>query len=1221
MTVLPVTRCPACAAELPAAAVACPACGEPVLPSERKVVTVLFADLAGYTALAETLDPEEVYGAVRPWMTDLRLVVEGHGGTVPQVMGDGFMAVFGVPTAHDDDAERAVHAALALVRRAAQLASGQAEIRFPGVHVGINTGEVIVAPSREASGFAVVGDVVNVAARLAGLAAPGQVLVGEQTRTLTRSAVRYGPQVRQAAKGKARLLPTFEVHGIRAVPPGRRGRAGPSLRRPSPFVDREGVLRRLVDEASTVEGDSRSRVIVVVDEPGVGKTRLADEVQLRLPGWLHLYGACHPYGQRLPLAAVADAVATAIGIGRARWSAAALRRVRRFGVDHAVGTSGPSGAGLGRQIETLLGLHDGSVVGDEDRRPGGAALDARAAVEPVVRALAAGRPTLIVLDDVQWADPDLFDLLEGIDRHPWPQPVLVIALARPEPEAWRKRLSTIHLGALPDRDARRVTESVLGGDVPPDVVDRLVARAAGNPLFLEESARMLVESRAIVRGGQGWQVVDPVAVERVPATLRLVVAARLDRLTGLAKRTLQDASVAGTVAWDALLVHLATTAPGGVTATSIHEGLQQLEDRDILRRRSTSRIRGAVEFEFKHDVIRNVAYESLPRTERAVRHRMTADWLRERLGDAAVATVAHQYELAWELERRTVRQAAVGESGGSPGRGTAGLAAEYLRRWGDAVFGVQPRLAGTLYGRGLTIVAAEPDALADEQLARLLSGQAEALGELGRLQEATEVAERALAMAAPTGLTDTHGFALLALGRTRSNLGQVAVARDLIERALAVFGATGNDLGTARAFHRLGEAQRFDDFPGELDSYRRAYALYDRSRPERELVAVDMAYLMTVVGGHRARVWMTRAAHLVARSGDERGAASLRRAAAYDAWYRGDLDAALGAARDARPQAAEAGDRWVEVDTLLIEALVRSVAGPAAEAERLVRAVLRIADAAGTRHLRALALAAGARPALRSGHPRRATRRLATARRILVELGVTMELAEIDMTTAAVQLDRGAWDRVLSSSAAGEERAIANGWQVLVPHGPLLRGRAHLAAGRLRDARRELGRARRLAGPLQAIGQLATSEAALAQVAVLEGGSPRTRGAERTTEAGLLTGREARAIEAETKGILAMHAGDPSRGATWFERAVLAWADQGLTVWQARAECMRAEAHDAAGRPASGRASRRRAAGILAALGSPLTANDVWSGVGQATGSRRHDRSRRVGRPAGSQDQ
>jgi class 3 adenylate cyclase/tetratricopeptide (TPR) repeat protein len=1196
-------RCPACGSDLPSSALDCPTCGEPILPSERKVVTVLFADLAGYTAMAETLDPEEVYGVVRPWMTDLRLVVEAHGGTVPQVMGDGFMAVFGVPTAHDDDAERGVHAALALVGQAERLARRRSEIRFPGLHVGVNTGEVIVAPSREASGFAVVGDPVNVAARLVGLAVAGQVLVGESTRSLTRHAVRYGPRTLQTAKGKKRPLPAFEARGVRATSGRQPTGLGSLAAARSPFVDRGAALRRLAAEASAVATSGRSRVVVIVDEPGLGKTRLADELRSRLPGWLYLHGACHPYGQRLPLAAIADAVATAIGLGPARWSAGARRKLRAFAAEATDASSDASVTSLTRHFETILGLHDAPAGGGEALRPGGLALDAGAAVEPVIRAIAAGRPTLVVLDDVQWADLDLLTLLGGVDHAPWSQSVLFLALARPEPEAWHRHLMTVHLGALPVTDARRVTESVLGGGVPAAVLRRLVARAAGNPLFLEESARMLVESRALVRGPRRWQVADPTAVERVPATLRLVVAARLDRLSRAAKRTLQDASVAGAVAWDALLVRMAVSGPGSTTEVSVHEALRELEDRDILRQRPTSRVPGAAELEFKHDVIRDVAYESLPRAERAARHRLIADWLRERVGDTAVAAIAHQYEQAWELARRAAGRPADHE--------TASLAADYLRRWGDAVFAVQPRLAEALYVRGLAIADADPDAVDDDQLAWLLIGRAEGLGELGRHRDAIEVAQRALDLVASTSDTDTQGFALLALGRARSNLGEVAAARSLIERALVVFATTGNTLGAARGYHRLAESQRFDDFIGELRSYRRAYALYGRGRPERDLVAVDLAYLLTVAGGREARDWLARATRLVARSGDERGAASLRRAAAYDAWYRGDLDAAMRAARDARPQAAETGDRWVEVDTLLIEALVRSVAGPPAEAERLIRELLRIADSVGTRHLRALALAAGARPALRAGRPRQAARRTATARRILVELGVTMELAEVDMTTAAVQLDRGAWDDVLTVSASGEARAVTNGWRVLVPLGPLLRGRAYLGAGRLREARRELLRARRLAGPLQAVGLIATAEAALGQVAALAGATsapeepgrtprrPGTMSTDRQTparerpEVGPLTRREARAIEAETSGILALQAGEPASAAASFGRAVRAWHEQGLTIWQARAEGFRADALEAAGRRASARASRQRAEAILVALESPLRGTRV----------------------------
>ena len=289
-------------------------------------------------------------------------------------------------------------------------------------------------------------------------------------------------------------------------------------------------------------------------------------------------------------------------------------------------TPGPATAGLERQLETILGLHEASAAGGSPGPPGGAALDPRATVEPVIRALAAGRPTIIVLDDVHWADPDLQLLLEAIDLAPWPERVLFIALSRPEPDAWRRHLTTIHLGALGARDARIVIAGALDGDVPPAVVSRLVERAAGNPLFLEESARMLVETRALVRGRSGWQVADPKAIERVPATLRLVVAARLDRLSTAAKATLQDASVAGSVTWDALLETMASDGRGRAPA-SLGEALTELEDRDILRRRPGSRVPGAVELAFKHDVIRDVAYESLPRADRALRHRRIADWL------------------------------------------------------------------------------------------------------------------------------------------------------------------------------------------------------------------------------------------------------------------------------------------------------------------------------------------------------------------------------------------------------------------------------------------------------------------------------------------------------------------------------------------------------------------------------------------------------------------
>ncbi len=1170
-------RCHACGAPLATAVSRCPTCGEPVVRPERKIVTVLFADLTGYTALAESLDPEDVYSVVRPWMTELRLIVEDHGGSVPQVMGDGFMAVFGVPTAHEDDAERAVRAALTLVERAGQLDSEPSEVRFPGLHIGVNTGEVIVVGSREASGFAVVGDAVNVASRLADIAPAGRVIVGDATRALTRRAIRYGPRRLQAAKGKREPVATFEALAIRGS--ARAEERGPTAR--VPFVGRAGILRRLTTEIAGVQARGLAQVRVIVDEPGGGKTRLAEELRERLPGFLCLYGACHPYGQRLPLAPIAQAVLAALRIAPDATPAAARRRIREF-VRQADDRT--AAAVLEQQIGTILGLQGGSAADavTDEGRPGGAALDAVASVRPVLRAVAGGRPTLVVLDDLHWGGPDLFQLLEEVHRMPWPEAVFLLALARPEPADWYRGLPTTRLRPIASRDARRIVKTMTGVAVPDAVVDRLVERAAGNPLFLEESGRMLLEAGLLVHTGDGWKIPDPAALDRVPSTLRLLVAARLDSLPPEAKRTLQDASVAGLTSWDGLLEQLAglTEADAGL---SLRIALGELEARDLLRRRSESRIPGAVELEFKHVVIRDVAYESLPRRERAQRHRQTADWLRGHADRSAVAAIAHHYEQAWELHRSAPRP--------SPDPALAALAAEYLRRYGDDVFALQPRLAEALYGRGLGIAQADPSAVESEEVAKLLIGRAEGLAELGRHREAIEAAEVGRSLVAGSAAPTTLGYALLALGRARSNLGEVRAARQLMEDALVRFEAHGDVIGQARGHHRLAETYRFDDFPAEIRDYRRAYVLYGRasSRVERALVAEDLAYLLTVVGGRAFQRWYGRASRPLADSGDERARAAMLRAWAYAAWYRGDLDEALRAAREARPAAAQAGVRWIEVDTLLIEALVRSTAGRPADAEQLVNQLIQIARSVGTRHLGALALLTGARPAIRLGRPLQATRRLGSARRTLAELGVAMEMAEVDLTEAAVLLDRGAWDLVEAPAGAGQSRALANGWRLLVPLGSLLRGRAHLGAGRLAAAGHELQRAASLARSLEAVGLLATAEAALEQVAEMVdadggGGPPSewTRRPERTE----LTYREARAIRSETEGLRALRRGDPDAAAS-FGRAVRLWHELGLTSWQARAEGFRAVALEAAGRRSAARASRRRAAAILAAIGSP----------------------------------
>jgi class 3 adenylate cyclase len=377
-----------------------------VASGERKLVALLFADLSGFTALASSLDPEEVYALIRPGLDAMRRIVEEHGGSVPYVLGDGFMAVFGVPTAHEDDAERAVRAALAVRNHARALARGRGGIRFPDVHAGVNSGEVMVAPSSEPGGFSLVGDPVNVAARLADLAPPRVVLVAEQTKRRTEHAVRYGPGRGYRAKGKPRPVVAFEAIEVRSALPA--GRATPAVS--GGFVDRETELEALERALAATLHERRSNLLVVTAEPGAGKTRLATEFARRRPDAILLTGRCLAYGQR-PLSPIAGAVQDLIGLAADAPRAVADREVRRL----ADRVAGPRRArDLVRGLKLLLGTADPHGVRD----PGGAVGEATLAARAVVEGLAREGPVIAVVDDFHWADAQLLELLRASTADP-----------------------------------------------------------------------------------------------------------------------------------------------------------------------------------------------------------------------------------------------------------------------------------------------------------------------------------------------------------------------------------------------------------------------------------------------------------------------------------------------------------------------------------------------------------------------------------------------------------------------------------------------------------------------------------------------------------------------------------------------------------------------------------------------------------------------------------
>jgi class 3 adenylate cyclase/tetratricopeptide (TPR) repeat protein len=1137
----------------------------PDIRGERKLVTLLFTDLTGYTALAASLDPEEVFSFIRPTLADLQRVVEDHGGTVPQLLGDGFMAVFGVPVAHEDDAERAVRAALAIRDRIRELNEGRSGLSIPEVHSGVNSGEVMVGPAPEASGIAVVGDVVNTASRLADLASPGAVLVEEHTWRRTRHAIRYGRRRSYLAKGKPVPVVAYEARAPRTSFPS--GRATPLVG--AEFVDREIQLERLSAEFRGVLKDGRARVVIVSGEAGAGKTRLASEFTRRHPDALVLAGRSTAYGKHMALSPLAAAIGEIAGVAPGSATPASRRRIQALAKRVAAGDDARH---VARGLSLLLGIggrgegHGSGPRGTED------ALDA---ARTILEGLARERPVVVLLDDLHWADPAVVSALASVRSHAWSGPLLMVGLTRSESLHRLKTLTRVELDAIPDAAMGELASLALGKKAFTPALRRVVTRAGGNPLFLEESLSMLVEAGALVSTASGWLVADPQMLDRVPTTVRAMIAARLDGLPPDEKRVLQCASVSGEITWDQLLERL---APG----CDVPKTLRELVSRDLLRRRRGSHAGGSNEFVFKHALIRDVAYGSLPRGERAHLHLEVAGWLLEDadLSREPVDDLAHHYAEAWRLSRSSTESNAP--------EGLARSAAIYLGRWADETLAHQALLAESLYARALEVGDEAPEEVDPELRAGHAIGRAECLIELGRHGEAREAATYALELAGHLGDEQLGARAFVALGRVESDVGDDARARDLLDRALSRFESVGDVSGQAWATHRLSEISTRTDYMLGLDHLRSAHGLFVEAGDPwgRAIAAQDLAYMLSTIGGDEFHHWYREAKQLVEGEGDLRSRAGLLRTLGYFRYYCGEHADAIRIMREARPIAIAAGDRYAEADTLLIEALAAAAVSPPNEAEQASAEVVAFGREIHSARVQALGRAAGARAALRLGDPRGAARRLAACRRALERFGARTEMLEADLLAAEMLLDRGAWSRVREPAEAGTLAARASGERLIEPVGALLIGRAALGSGEAGAATEVLADAVVLARAAGATGTLSVARAAHDQALLLSGRKPRSHRR-------LSSGVAVEAIDAENHGLMSMLGDENREAAASFGEAVTRWHVLGSTVWLARALALQGEALRRAG-------DHRRAASLVARARRVLDRLETPSGSREA---------------------
>ena len=592
-----VLTCPRCGQENPGGAKFCNACGAALAESarggeERRLVSVLFVDLVGFTSRSEKLDPEDVRAFLVPYYERVRSELESHGGRVEKFVGDAVMGVFGAPVTYGDDAERAVRAAFAV--------RDWAEAEGLQLRVAVNTGEAIVAldASPERGETFVAGDVVNTAARLQSASPVGAVLVGEETYVGTRGSIEYRPAQPVVAKGKE--APVQAWLALRAT-----SGIGERPTAPVPMIGRDRELAVLTRVWERVVEEGRSHFVTVFGPAGIGKSRIALELAQLVAGQgaRAIRGRSTPYGASSPYSAFGQQVKQTARIFDSDDPADARGKL----AEAIASLAGPAAAEEhAPNLAVLLGFAGDDEVADREQL----FFSARVLVE----SLAMRGPTLLVYDDIHWADASLLDLLETFGGRVRDVPVLFLVLSRPEllgeRPGWGGGLpayTALPLEPLADTAGRELAAKLLGRVDATARADQVAETAEGNPLFIEELARCLGERRAS-------------GVEELPTSIRAIIAARLDALPAAERAVLVDASVVGRVFWRGALQEIEDRA-------ELSGLLGSLEARDLVQREAVSRIKGDQQFAFKHALIHDVAYGTLPRAARRERHAAVARFL------------------------------------------------------------------------------------------------------------------------------------------------------------------------------------------------------------------------------------------------------------------------------------------------------------------------------------------------------------------------------------------------------------------------------------------------------------------------------------------------------------------------------------------------------------------------------------------------------------------
>jgi len=842
--------CNNCGESNPERASFCLNCGAPLSRAApravRKIVTIVFCDVTGFTGLGEELDPESLRAVMGRYFGTVSRVLQGHGGVVEKFIGDAVMAVFGVPQLHEDDALRALRAAAGILDKLDDLneeLEREAGIRI-AVRIGVNTGEVVAGdPS---SGQAIVtGDAVNVAARLEQTASPGEILIGAPTFRLTRDAIDAKAITPMALKGKSQKL---EVFRLLAVYPGT-----PMLSRrmDSPLVGRRHELMLLRESFRRSVRERSCHLFSVLGAAGVGKSRLAaeflDDGDARV-----LWGRCLPYGEGITYYPIEEIVREAADLRNDDDSDEATAKIASLFDEHGE----QEGRALAQLLAQACGMCEVTTSSEESAW----------AVRRLFEMLARSRPLIVVIDDLQWAEPTLLELIEYVADWAQDAPLLLLCMSRPElldqRPGWaggKLNATSILLEPLTQTECENLIENLLSGaSLDPTAKARIAAAAEGNPLFAEEMTAMLLEEGVLQRTDRGWVASKELSSVSVPPSIQALLGARLEQLPVGEREIIESASVIGKIFWRNALVDLCA---GGA---AVDGGLMSLMRKELIRPERSSFIDDDA-FSFRHILTRDAAYDSMPKESRSRQHERFAIWLAEKVAASAGdydEILGHHFERAYRL----------GCELGPPGAHTKELADKSSLHLAAA--GRRASVRGDIPASVALLKRAA--SLSPRRRVDVLPDLAEAMIEGGELEGVSALLDETVALAHSAGNRAAEMRAKVA-GWELMGMTDPGVTMDFIEsklhEALRVFEELGDAAGQGRCWYLLGQHKVWTARSSEAAEALERSAAYARAAGDFRTETLSLAWVPfnMVFGPASPEETIARCDHLMEDLPERRG--------------------------------------------------------------------------------------------------------------------------------------------------------------------------------------------------------------------------------------------------------------------------------------------------------------------------------------------------------------